>query len=751
MLPRQDQISRIITRLALIVGLMVAASLPLLDFLTSFSDLSEALEFKAKIKASALDSLIATNPDLWVYAENRMQGLISREPVPLDDEQVRVFDGQGALIIESGTVPKRPALSKSYPLLDASRVVGRLEVSGSLRGVVYEMLVAAVLGQILGALVFACLRILPLRALRRVTNELREEKERAETTLQSISDAVITTDANGLVQYINPTGERLLGATLEAIRERAVVHVVLLIDGTTRERVENSLYQALAERRVVTCNGNSELCRSDSTTIAVEEHSAPIVDQHGRVTGGVMVLRDVSVAREYIQRRSWEATHDLLTGLVNRREFENRVRIALANMPAPGQCYIICYMDLDRFKVVNDTGGHGAGDELLIQISRLMQARIRDTDTLARLGGDEFGLLLEHCDVPRGQLIATDILVAVNEFHFAWEAKVHTVGVSIGLTAMSANHTNIADVFGEADCACYWAKEQGRNRVCVYRPSDMDLAARRSETGWVSRITAAFEQKRFVLYHQTYRRLNGSPDSHEHLEVLLRMIDETGAVIAPGCFLPAAERYNLVSDIDRWVIHAVCSQYHMLVAKRGGTPLTCAINLSGASFNTDGFLDYIKAEVRQYHLSPGSICFELTETVAVNNLAAAADFMLECKKIGIQFALDDFGSGTSSFRYLKMLPIDYLKIDGSFVRNIEHDSLDLMITESISRMAHFMGKLVVAEYAENETIVEILGTIGVDFAQGFGICLPEPLFEAVSPRASVGNHRQDGLLERESH
>jgi diguanylate cyclase (GGDEF)-like protein/PAS domain S-box-containing protein len=724
----KDRVSLIITRMATLVAVVVAISLPLLDLVSAFRDAGDALEFKAKVKAHALSGLIASTPDVWMFAENRLQGLISREPVPLADEQVKVFDTQGNLVTQSGTALRSPVLSKRQPLYDAGRVVGQLEVSGSLRGLVFETVAAAVLGLLLGGGVFMVMSVLPLRALRRVTDALFEEKERAVTTLDSISDAVITTDARGRVRYLNPTAERLLGTTLDAVRDGELSKLVLFVDSTTGEPIEASLYRALEERHVVSCKGNNELCRPDKTTVAVEERSAPIFDQEGKVVGGVMVLRDVTAAREYMQRRSWEATHDTLTKLVNRREFEKRVRDALTDARCTGSSHVVCYLDLDRFKVVNDACGHAAGDELLIQIARLMQARIRDADTLARLGGDEFGVLLEGCEASRGRVIAAEILAAVKEFQFIWESRLFTIGVSIGLTAITAEHIDVAEVLGEADSACYWAKEQGRNRVCVYLASDMNLAARRSETGWVARINAAFEEQRFVLYQQEYRTLNPAVSAGDHLEILLRMIGENGEIIVPGRFLPAAERYNLMPEIDRWVIQTVFSRYHELLAQRGGRPLTCAINLSGASINADGFLEFVRQQTQEHRLSPGAICFEVTETVAVNNLEAAAEFIMEFKALGFQFALDDFGTGTSSFGYLKRLPVDYLKIDGGFVKDIEHDRVDHAMTETINRIGHIMGMLTIAEFAENEAIIDKLQEIGVDFAQGYGVCRPTPLF-----------------------
>ncbi len=727
MVPSTERLERSVHRFALALALLVALSIPLGFGLLSYFDITAALDFKARVKASALSNLIASNPDVWMYAENRIQGLISREPVPLEDELVEVFDAAKAILSHAGNAPAGRRLSRSHPLYDVGEVVGEVVVSSSSNMLIRNTLISALLSFVLATLVYAIMKVLPLRALKSVTDALFREKDRAEATLYSIGEAVVTTNADGGINYMNPAAERLFGRSFKEVRGRQVADVIHLHDAKG-EPVESSLDEALKTNTIVTCQGNSELRRADGSAIAVEECSAPINDREGAVTGGVVILRDVSVTREYVQRRSWEATHDPLTGLFNRREFESRVELALADAQNTGRCHVLCYMDLDRFKVVNDACGHAAGDELLIQLTGLMQARVRDTDTLARLGGDEFGLLLHACDEMRGQLIATDIMAAVNDCNFAWETKVFSVGVSIGLTAFSEQHTSVAEVIGEADCACYWAKEQGKNRVVVFVASDMDLAARRSETGWVGRINDAFRDQRFVLYHQTYRMLDAKAGHNEHLEVLLRMIGEDGEIIVPRRFLPAAERYNLMPQIDRWVINEVFSRFDALVAERGGAALTCAINLSGASVNSEGLLDFIRKAAHQYSLKPGSICFELTETVAVNNLQAAALFISECRAMGFQFALDDFGTGTSSFGYLKNLPVDYLKIDGSFVRNIEHDSVDYAMVETINRIGHLLGKRTVAEYAENEATIASLGKIGVDFAQGYGVCLPTPLF-----------------------
>jgi len=309
--------------------------------------------------------------------------------------------------------------------------------------------------------------------------------------------------------------------------------------------------------------------------------------------------------------------------------------------------------------------------------------------------------------------------------------------VSIGLAAATGDSTGSAEVLSMADTACYWAKEQGRNRVCVYRTGDSDMAARRRETGWITRIKSALAEDRFTLYHQSYLPLNAGAEPRRHLEVLLRMIDEQGNLVQPGSFLPAAERYNLMPAIDRWVVSKVFAGYHALVAARGGEPLTCAINLSGTSLNAEGFLDFIRQQSLEHALPPHSICFEVTETAAINNLRKAAEFIRECKSMGFLFALDDFGTGTSSFGYLKNLAVDYLKIDGGFVKNLEHDAIDKAMTETINHIGHIMGIKTVAEYAENDAIIQRLKSMGVDYAQGYGICMPTPLFERTPEAVSL--------------
>lgn len=716
-------LERKVRRFALAVAALTALGIPCLYAITEYDSLSEALDFKARIKASALSSLIASNPTVWMYAENRLQGLISREPVLLSDELVQVLDPQKSVITAYGQAPPAPTLSRSYELHDSGQVVGEVIVTGSMRTEVWHTLVSALLSLAASLLVYRGLSHLLLAALKLAT----DAQERAETTLRSIGDAVITTDTEGRIESVNPVAEKLIGKVEAQVRGQQVADVVRLHDSSDGRALDVSLYAALKTNAIVSCKGTSELRRADGTSMAVDESAAPINDRSGNLAGGVLVLRDVTAAREYVERRSWEATHDALTGLLNRRGFEGHVQAALSEAKTKGGSQVLCYMDLDGFKLVNDTAGHVAGDELLVQLSRLLQTKVRHTDVLGRLGGDEFGLLLRDCEGKRAELIATDMLQAVNEFAFAFGEYSFRVGVSVGLTVVSSEHADVAEIFSEADCACYLAKEQGKNRVLRFVADDTRLAARRSEAGWVQRIDRAIKEDRLVLYQQTYKALDATASHPEHLEVLLRMISEDGEVIAPGRFLPAAERFNLMPTIDRWVIHKVFSLHRAMADEREGVAPVCAINLSGASINATGMLQFLHEQVVAHAVDPRFFCLELTESVAVNSLQVAAEFIRACKAMGFKFALDDFGTGTSSFNYLKNLPVDYLKIDGSFVRNIEHDRVDEAMVETINRIGHLLGKCTIAEYAENDAIIAKLSALGVDFAQGYGVCRPRPL------------------------
>lgn len=431
---------------------------------------------------------------------------------------------------------------------------------------------------------------------------------------------------------------------------------------------------------------------------------------------------------EATARLSYQAAHDTLTGLPNRREFELRVERALLGAREQHQTHTLCYLDLDQFKVVNDTSGHVAGDELLRQLAVLLQGKLRDRDTLARLGGDEFGVLLENCNLEQAQPIAEVLRQMVKEFRFVWHDKPFTIGVSIGLVAITHDSESLSSLFSCADAACYAAKDRGRNRVHIYVEEDIELVRRRGEMQWVGRITRAMEENRLRLFVQPIVPLFPSPDADVHYEMLLRMIDDDGQLVLPMAFIPAAERYNLMSSIDRWVISAAFSTFHQLFpAMLGGGKSICTVNLSGHTLCDENFLDFIERQFTINHVPYTAICFEITETAAITNLTEAIEFIRVLKAKGCKFSLDDFGSGLSSFTYLKNLPVDYLKIDGAFVKDMETDPMDRAMVESINNIGHVMGLKTIAEFVESGQIMERLKAIKVDYVQGDWIKPPQPL------------------------
>jgi diguanylate cyclase (GGDEF)-like protein/PAS domain S-box-containing protein len=739
MLPSDLHSSRLFGVLVAVVASLVALVLPLGYFALGYSALASAVQTKAEIKAEIIGQSINASPDLWRFEEHRLNELLVRFPVELDAEQAQVLGEGGERIAASPHVVDRPVMVRSARLFDSGTPVGCVEIRHSLRGLLLGTGIAALFGAALAGALVGLLRFLRTRE-RRIVDAMFDEQERARVTLRSIGDAVITTDAGERIEYLNPVAERLTQWTLAQARGRPVTEVCRLINESTMEPAPTPMGKAMRENQICPFGGDDvALVRRDGTTVAIEDSAAPIHDRNGKVIGGAMVFHDVTTTRRMAQRISWAATHDSLTGLVNRREFETRVEAALLSARNSGRHHVLCYLDLDQFKVVNDTCGHAAGDGLLKQVSALLQTKLRESDTLARLGGDEFGVLLEGCALDHAQLIAADLLATIRDFRYAWNGKAFNVSVSIGLVAISVDTVSRAEVFSAADTACYAAKEQGRNRVCVFHSSDADMAQRRTEMGWAARLTSALEEDRLTLYYQPYLAL--APHSGEglHIEILLRLIDVDGKLVLPGSFLPAAERYNVMPAIDRWVIKTVFSRYRDLAAQLGG-PLTCAINLSGTSLNSEGLLEFIREQTRVHDLPRGAVCFEITETAAINNLRHAAQFMTDVKALGFYFALDDFGIGTSSFGYLKTLPVDYLKIDGSFVRNIAHDPIDRAMAETINRVGHIMGLQTVGEYAESPAVIAELRAMGVDFAQGYGVQRPQAL---PPPRPNPSARRVD--------
>jgi len=452
------------------------------------------------------------------------------------------------------------------------------------------------------------------------------------------------------------------------------------------------------------------------------------------------LVADMAARKVAEEDLTWQASHDTLTELANRRQFEAAMRRHIASAREQGQHHAVLYIDLDQFKVVNDTCGHAAGDTLLKQLAHALSARMRQADTLARLGGDEFGVLLEGCDLLHAQRVAAQFLSTIRAFRFSWDGRVFTLGASIGVAAITAASRDVESVLAAADTACYLAKDQGRNQVQVYCETDEVVSSRHGEMDWVSRITQCIEENRFFLHCQRVAPLRGSAADTEYLELLLRMRDEQGRTVPPMAFIPAAERYHLMGAIDRWVVEKALRCLGRLDARGlARRQPRFGINLSGMSLNDPGFGDFVLQHFDATGVAPDAVCFEITETAAISNLARAARFIRTFRDLGCRFALDDFGTGLSSFAYLKSLPIDYVKIDGSFVRGSGADRVDHAVVDAIRRLAHAVGAKTIAESVESRETFERVRELGIDFAQGHVIHRPEP-YPALAERMDFARH-----------
>lgn len=673
-----------------------------------------------------------------VYIASRDGEIITVNPALLD---ILGYDDIGDL----KAAGKTPVLYVNP--IDRERVFARLEAQGVVKNFEYrlrrkdgsEIVVLENSRAILdenGSIIAHEGTITDITDRKRAETRIFEEKERAQVTLQSIGDGVITTDADGLVDYVNPVAQDLIGCDMRGVRGLAINDIMMIVNEHTRATVENPVVRCLKEGRVVTLAENSVLITTKGEEVPIQDSAAPIRDRIGNVIGSVMVFHDVSKESRLFRQLSYQASHDTLTGLINRREFENLLIASLEKTRRDAEIsHALLYLDLDQFKVVNDTFGHTAGDALLRQLTESIQSNIRSTDLLARLGGDEFGILLENCDERRAIEVAEDIRGAVEGYRFEWQGSFTTVRCSIGVVIATSENADVASLMSSADVACYSAKDMGRNQVHLYRDSDASL--RHEEMKWVSRITSAVEDDRLELFFQPIIGISSDhSNTRGHYELLLRMRDERGELVGPDQFIPAAERYNLMSTLDRWVIHEALST----LADRsddGIAKYTLAINLSGTSLSEDRFLEFVIEELQRQKLPDGAICFEITETAAISNLSRVVHFMQTLKQLGCKFSLDDFGSGLSSFTYLKNLPVDYLKIDGQFISNVAEDSVDESMVKAISEVGHAMGIETIAERVETKLVLDKLGTLGVEFAQGYYIARPASVasFEPWSEQA----------------
>ena len=565
--------------------------------------------------------------------------------------------------------------------------------------------------------------------------QLKEEKERIQVTLGAIDDGVISTDTDGRVRYLNAKAERLTGWRFSQIEGRPLSQMLKFKPDPDGEPVPDL---------VAGCLGRGEpLVVPREQTLAVSEHgedslvqvkASPIKDPDAGIIGAVVVLHDVTELSGMAQAMSYQARHDALTGLLNRKAFEGCLAEALEYVGYDGQGHALCYLDLDQFKIVNDTCGHIAGDELLKHVAEALKELIRETDVMARLGGDEFGILLYRCSAEKAREVADTFVAMIRDFRFTWEDKVFNVGVSIGVVPVDADGSTPTQLLAAADAACYVAKDLGRNRIHVTAADDTEVASRHGEMQLTSQIQRALDDDGFRLRFQRIVPLGLDADGPVKVELLASMRGQGGQLLPPGAFLPAAERFSMMHRLDRHIV-AMGLDYAVSGISELKDVAIFSINLSGQSLADDGFLAFVTGEFERTGVDPTRICFEITETAVITNLDRAMQLIAGLRAAGCKFALDDFGSGLSSFGYLRRLPVDYLKIDGQFVRDMSIDPVNRSMVQAINQVGQIMGLKTIAEFVEDEPTMAVLREIGVDFGQGYGIHKPELLPELHLERA----------------
>ncbi len=560
----------------------------------------------------------------------------------------------------------------------------------------------------------------------RIDKKLRKQERLFSAMLHSINDGIIATDTDMTISFMNVVAEEITGVDEVSAKGRPLRSVVTLLDPrTNKEFLSGSLPNVdskpffFSDALIKNNRGRSVLVDGSITRIHEKENESE---------GFLLTLRDITEMKRMSETINYQASHDSLTGLSNREEFSFKLGEILASLRTSGEKHALMVIDIDRFKAINDTCGSMAGDELLKQIASDIQSNISRKDISARIGGDEFAIILKDCDSEDAVNVARRLKDAVEARKFSWQKTVFPVTLSIGVVPLSQESGSTHEVLASADDACHLAKEEGGNRVSVFHAKDTKFLKRRGEMEWISKINRAAEENKFVLYQQAIAPLKDSLDTRPKAEVLVRLVNDDGSITRPGDFIPAAERYNLMPIIDRWVIKNAMSAYRLL-SERGSAMKSSliSINLSGPSFLDEALVEVILYEVKRNELQPSSFCFEITETAAIQNYAAATRFIKRLKDEGFTFALDDFGAGFSSFSYLKNLPIDYLKIDGSLVQTIDESLVSYTMVESINSIGHVMGIKTIAEFVKSPEIKNKLAEMGVDYAQGYHIAEPEPL------------------------
>lgn len=562
----------------------------------------------------------------------------------------------------------------------------------------------------------------------KVDQALKRQEHWLSAILHSIEDGIIATGKEGKIQFMNPVAENITGWKEEEATERTLGMVFQLYYGPD-ETMVNFPDVLTDEEESPFIFKDCILRNRAGATIHTDGSLAAIRDRDGKLDGQVLAFRDTTEMRRMSETITYQASHDTLTGLSNREEFSEKLKLAIADSRAGGDENAFIFMDIDQFKVVNDLCGHTAGDELLLKTTTVIKSVTRSSDLSARLGGDEFGILLSGANVNQATEIAQRLQSRLRETKLIWDKHVFNITTSMGIVMISGQDQDIHDVFAAADDACYIAKDAGGNKIKLYNVEENLFAKRRGEMQWISRLTKALEEDRFQLYYQPIEPISVTNTGMKKCELLIRMIDQEGNIIMPADFIPAAERYNLMPAVDRWVVQNAFRAYKLLSDEMEpeSNPYFFTINLSGAFLADETSLDFLVYEFQEYGVPPSAFCFEVTETEAISNMKTASHFITELKKIGSTFALDDFGSGFSSFNYLKLLPLDYLKIDGMFVKDMDMDPVNRAMVEAINSMGKVMKIKTIAEFVGNETILTELASIGVDYGQGYHFAKPAPL------------------------
>ncbi len=606
-----------------------------------------------------------------------------------------------------------PALAE-VELADTHGMVTRLELSGSMLETDGRKIV-----------LFTAEEMLPHRD----EAAADDVPARSQLALDSLGEGLLTTDAHGLIDYLNQSAEALTGLRREDAIGQAFGAMISFVDENDRRPLPDPVQQCLGSGSRVNLGRRSLLiARASGNELGVEATASPIRGRGGEIAGVAVMLHDVSELRGLTQQMSYQASHDALTGLVNRREFERRLTEALEIARAGRQGHVMCYLDLDRFKAVNDTSGHLAGDNMLREIAALIREAVRDSDTVSRLGGDEFGVLLVGCPLDKARQIADDIWRAISEYRFVWKDRIFSVGISIGLVELTGESNSLEEIMSAADSACYVAKKQNDSHVHVYSSHDEVVARSRGEIQWLQRLQAALRDGFFELYIQPIEPTRPGATGGPAMEVFVRLHDE-GQAIAPAEFFPAAERYRLMSMIDRWVLASALAAISA-GAIRLPPGRSLSINISGQTLADPTFLEFVVEELDRSGVQPAQICFEVAETSVIGNLEQARRFIDVLHGMGCRFALDDFGTDLGGFSNLKQLPMDYLKIDGSFMRDLGRDTVNQAMVSAVVGMARTLNFRLIAEQIEDVAALEAARAMGIDFVQGHAIGRPRPLAPA---------------------